>query len=334
MLKTKIIVNLKAKNGKAEGKWETFKAKLSIPFEEHITLYPGHARELAEEIAFEAQELAEDVLIVAFGGDGTVHEVIDGIGESGYVQIGAVPAGSGNDFHRGFTLFKKPSNLEKYVYNPSGDAWMDLGRFYSETGQYMFVNGAGIGLDAYIAHQVNQSNLKKAFNSIYLGQLTYTYFLFRCLLKFRRFNLTLRTESDKMSFENVWLATVSNQPFFGGGMKISPTSKPDDGQIELTIVHRLSAVKLLLMFISVFFGTHTKLKEVTQLTGKSFSLSVDEVIHRHADGEYAGMTIPYQETRFEVKPARWKLANCKKDSALPEHPLNGEERMEKMERGS
>ncbi|MFC4409745.1 diacylglycerol/lipid kinase family protein [Chungangia koreensis] len=334
MLKTKIIVNLKARNGKAEKKWDRFKSKLSIPFEEHITLYPGHARELAEEFAFEAQERAEDVLIVAFGGDGTVHEVIDGIGESGYIRIGAVPSGSGNDFHRGFTLFKNPSDLEKYVYNPTGDAWMDLGRFFSETGQYMFVNSAGIGLDAYIAHKVNQSSLKKAFNSVYLGQLTYSYFLFQCLLKFRPFNLTVQTESDKMTFANVWLATVSNQPYFGGGMKISPKSEPDDGQIELTVVHRLSAMKLLVMFISVFFGMHTKMKEVTQLTGKSFSLTVDEVIHRHADGEYAGMTIPYQETRFEVKPARWKLANCKKKAGLPDQLFNGEERMEKMERGS
>lgn len=334
MLKTKIIVNLKAKNGRAERNWERFRSKLSIPFEEHTTLYPGHARELAEEFALEAQELAEDVLVVAFGGDGTVHEVIDGIGESGYVRVGAVPSGTGNDFARGFTLFRKPSDLERYVYNPTGDSWMDLGRFSSETGQYMFVNSAGIGLDAFIAHKVNQSKLKKTFNRFYLGQLTYSFFLFHCLFKFRRFKLTVQTESDTMTFENVWLATVSNQPYFGGGMKISPYSEPDDGQVELTVIHRLSVFKLLLMFGSVFIGTHTKMKEVVQISGKSFCLQVDDVIHRHADGEYAGMTIPYQETRFEVKPARWKLANCKKETGLSLPSENGEERLEKMERGS
>ncbi len=103
-----------------------------------------------------------------------------------------------------------------------------------------------------------------------------------------------------MNFQKAWFVTVSNQPYFGGGMKLSPESKPNDGELEVTIVHNLPHIKLLFLFGTVFFGAHTKLSEVTQLKGSQFHVRVTEPLFFHADGEIIGstdhknLTITYQ----------------------------------------
>ena len=77
-------------------------------------------------------------------------------------------------------------------------------------------------------------------------------------------------------YEKVWFVTVSNQPFFGGGMKIAPKADPTDGCSDVTIVHHLSRLKLLFVFITVFFGKHTRFKEVVQYKGKKISIKSDD----------------------------------------------------------
>ncbi|MFX3673171.1 MAG: diacylglycerol kinase family protein [Paenisporosarcina sp.] len=300
-----IIVNPLAGNGRALSKWERFKKGINFSYEVMMTKGPKDATAIAKKVSARNTNL----LLIAFGGDGTAHEVIEGVVGCKHCTVGVVGAGSGNDFGRGFVSFKSPSQLNHYVSSSNLSKSVDIGLLKSKKKDYYFVNNAGIGFDAVVAFNVNQSSLKKWLNHFGLGKIAYTYYVILTLLTFKRFELTVNNEEMKEHFQNVWFATVSNQPYFGGGMKISPNSNPSDGMIELTVVHDLSRLKLLLVFATVFFGIHTKFKEVQQFTSGSFNLSTNQTVYRHTDGEFAGSTYREEMDEFLVLRDQWEIAD-------------------------
>lgn len=303
-----IIVNPIAGNGKSLQRWERFKSGLNFSYELTMTKGPKDATTIAKN----ASKKNEELLLIAFGGDGTAHEVIEGVMGCFHCTVGVVGAGSGNDFGRGFLSFKYPSQLNDFVTSLKQTKLIDIGFLKSKEQDYYFVNNAGIGFDALVAFKVNQSSLKKWLNQFGLGKLAYTYYVFQTLVTFKRFHLTISNGYNTEQIQNVWFATVSNQPFFGGGMKISPNSNPSDGIIELTVVHNLSRLKLLVVFATVFFGKHTKFKEVRQLKSSSFRLSTDQNVYRHTDGEFAGVTKANNPDDFHVISNQWKLVQFSK----------------------
>lgn len=302
-MKVLIIVNPVAGNGKSLRSWERFKIGLDFSYELTMTKGPKDATAIAKN----ASKMNEELLLIAFGGDGTAHEVIEGVIGCLHCTVGVVGAGSGNDFGRGFLSFKNPSQLNDFVTSFKQTKLIDIGILKSKEQDYYFVNNAGIGFDAFVAYKVNQSPLKKWLNQFGLGKLAYTYYVFETLITFKRFHLTITNGNNTEQIQNVWFATVSNQPFFGGGMKISPNSNPSDGVIELTVVHDLSRLKLLFVFATVFFGKHTRFKEVKQLTSSTFRLSTDQNVYRHTDGEFAGITTENCTDEFHVIRNQWKL---------------------------
>ncbi|WP_394188368.1 diacylglycerol/lipid kinase family protein [Paenisporosarcina quisquiliarum] len=303
-MRVTFIINPLAGNGKAERKWQTFKEGLDFPYEFFLTRAAKDATAIATDVS---KDNEKNHLIIAFGGDGTVHEVIEGLLDTDFSIVGVVGAGSGNDFGRGYVAFKTPVEINEYVRSEKNHQMMDIGIIQNKNLPYYFVNNAGLGFDAFVAFKVNQSPFKKWLNQFGLGKLTYTYFVIYTLLTFKRFNLSISTKSDQLEFKNVWFATVSNQPYFGGGMKISPTSNPSDGLLELTVVHDLSRLKLLVVFATVFFGKHTNFKEVHQMQAPLFKLSTDTSVYRHTDGEFAGLTEPFIEDEFNVQQEKWRL---------------------------
>lgn len=305
MMKVLIIVNPLAGNGKAVLRWERFRKDLNFTYEVLMTKGPKDATAIAKT----AVEMNGQLLLIAFGGDGTAHEVIEGVMGCHHCTVGVVGAGSGNDFGRGFLSFKSPAELNHYVSSAMLTKSNDIGILKVKGQDYYFVNNAGIGFDASVALHVNQSSLKKWLNYIGLGKLAYTYYVIKTLFTFKRFQLTVGTNQIDLQFSNVWFATVSNQPFFGGGMRISPNSNPSDGQIELTIVHDLSRLKLLVVFATVFLGKHTRFKEVHQFTSTSFTISTSQNVIRHTDGEFAGTTTADVVDEFMVLKDQWKLVH-------------------------
>lgn len=298
-----VIVNVRAGNGKSKIIWQQLKQQLKTPFQEYMTEFPGHGTELAKTIV---QQCNTKTLILVVGGDGTIHEVINGTIQSEHVAVGFIPAGSGNDFARCFNSFKTAEEIDQYVQSVGAIQKMDCGMI--EIGDSkVFVNNAGIGFDAYVVKQANQSNIKKRLNKIGLGKLSYVYFLIISIFSFRCFNLEIEHNGNIKKFEHVWFATISNQPYFGGGMNISPKSIPNDGRLELTVVHNLAKWKLLLLFVTVFFGKHTGLKEVDQMSADQFTLRVSEISFCHTDGELIDYTDSTKPIQFSVMPNSWNL---------------------------
>ena len=100
-------------------------------------------------------------------------------------------------------------------------------------------------------------------------------------------------------------------------MKISPNSETGDGVLKLTIVSGISRLKLLLVFGTVFTGTHTRFKEVIQLSGSQFRLKTDRQVYRHIDGDYAGKSPINEPIQYGVSKSRWNaINNGKKEDVL------------------
>ncbi len=298
-----IILNPIAGRGESEKIWDDWQRQLSITPIIHRTQYKGHAFEIAQKINEEARKKQEQTCIIAIGGDGTVHEVLNGVLDNDLIILGVIKAGSGNDFSRTYRVFNSPGQLQQFLHRSNKECH-DCGVVEFQQPR-VFVNNCGIGFDAFVAELTNGSKVKKRLNQLGLGKLSYVYYVILGLMKFKPFELVTIRNGEKQTFQNVWFATLCNQPYFGGGMKISPHSKTNDGKLELTVVHNLSRIKLLLVFGTVFFGKHLRFREVTQLTGQHFQLLYHTQLFCHADGEI----VEHHATTlsFYVKKHSWYL---------------------------
>ncbi|MGG3693156.1 diacylglycerol/lipid kinase family protein [Heyndrickxia ginsengihumi] len=110
------IVNPAAKNGAALRTWNKIEKMLKekIEFEVYYSKRAGHAKKLAAHLAIEKQH---PFLLVAVGGDGTIHEVVNGIISHPHVIIAYIPAGSGNDFSRGYKLPQNPQKCARIIFD-------------------------------------------------------------------------------------------------------------------------------------------------------------------------------------------------------------------------
>lgn len=287
------IINPKARNGYCFKIWKKIEALLEtekVTYLAFFTEYSGHAKFLANQIASQNHN---QKLIVAVGGDGTIHEVMNGIVNFKNITLGFIPGGSGNDFSRGFHIPSDPHNALLVILRllKEEGLFIDLGKIsFEDQSEHFFINNMGAGFDAVISYEVNKSQMKAVLNKLSLGRLVYVYVLLKKLFTFKTTTIDLSIDGKKHIFEQTWFVTVSNQPYYGGGMKIAPKAVPDDGLMEVTVVHQLSKLKLLLVFISVFWGKHVYFKEVKTFTGRDISIQSDSSLFIHADGENIGST--------------------------------------------
>lgn len=299
------IVNEYAGNGKGKKAWHRIQQDLTIDYQVVFTQYEGHGQEIARQYT---QHNDQRWLVVVIGGDGTIHEVVSGVVCNDRVLIGVVSAGSGNDFARSFRVFRQAKHIEAFLQSENSGTLMDVGKLQFGTAPAeIFVNNAGIGFDAYVTKLTNNSRIKFYLNKIGLGRLSYATYVVKGLFTFPRFDVTVRYNDEEQYFKQAWFVAMSNHPYFGGGMKISPASKPNDGKIEVTIVYNISRMKLLLVFATVFFEKHTKFKGITFLQSDQFDITVhaDEMVC-HTDGDYTGVVERKTTIHCSVMQDVWK----------------------------
>jgi len=301
------IVNEAAGNGKGKKVWHQLQKQLTIDYQVAFTEYEEHGQEIAKQWA---QQQQDKNLLIVVGGDGTIHEVFSGVVHNELIIVGVVRAGSGNDFARYFPTFHNAQQIEDYVMTAAmANAKIDAGKVQlGNRRDEIFVNNAGIGFDAYVTKSINTSRLKFYLNKIGLGKLSYAIAVSRGLFSFDCFNVTIRSGEEEWQFQRAWFVAMCNQPYFGGGMKISPAAKADDGRVDITIVHDISRIKLLLVFVTVFFEKHTKFKEITFLQGQHFDIIVnDDKIDCHMDGNYSGSVQQGSIIHCTVQQNAWNI---------------------------
>ncbi|WP_303969929.1 diacylglycerol kinase family protein [Sporosarcina ureae] len=299
------IINEQAGDGKGAKVWASLRKNINYSF--HLTERRGHAIELTKQLA---GQTSESLLLIVIGGDGTIHEVLNGVVGYPHVTVGVMKAGSGNDFAREFPAFTNLQEIENYIaIKPIKRKTVDFGSVQLDTvHQRYFASNSGFGLDADISLAASQSTIKKTLNKWKLGSVVYALTVAKSLLAFKPFNAEIQIGSDIRMFRKVWMITVSNQKYYGGGMKISPQSIYDDGEFELTVVHSISTLKFLAVFLTVFTGSHTRLKGVSTYTSDTFIIEPDRMVGCHTDGEYIGTTSD-RPVICKVDERKWYVAD-------------------------
>jgi len=245
------------------------------------TTVPGRAIQTGEAVegsgAFLACKAVIDGanVVAAAGGDGTVGEVANGLIGTG-VPLGVLPMGTGNDFARTIRL---GTNLElavqALVFGETRS--VDLGK---GPGGY-FINIAGCGFDAEVAHRINHYFRRLRGTMAYLAAVIQT------LASMKPTPITL-TIDDVQRTETVMLCAIANAKTYGGGMRIAPNADISDGLFDIVLVGNIGKIEFLRAFPQVFKGTHTDHPKVTVLQGKHVRIESEHAMPVLADGEEIG----------------------------------------------
>jgi diacylglycerol kinase (ATP) len=187
-----------------------------------------------------AEEWREGLLIVA-GGDGTINDVVNGLGRAGFpegVTLGILPAGTGNDLAATLCIPEDP-DLAKDVILHNRGRWLDVARVRSEgIGERFFINVATGGLGAEISN-VNDEELKKRW-----GKLSYLRASLEVAREFDVRELTLYLDGEGREVGAVNIA-VGNCRYTGGGWPATPKANPEDGLLDVVVIETLGAGELL-----------------------------------------------------------------------------------------
>jgi len=239
------------------------------------------------ETACRAQKQGFNRLVVV-GGDGTLHEVVNGVHLNG-VELGIIPTGTGNDFCRSLGIPPDPFAAADYIF--SGDLRkVDIGTING----HLFVNVAGVGFDAEVAHRVNSSRLLHRFS----GTGAYLLGVLAELLQYRNTPMEISVDGTALNGE-IFLAAVGNARYYGGGMKIVPQAEMDDGLFHLCIARNVNLWDALTTLPKMFSGRHLEHPKVTCIPGREITISSPRDLPVHADGEIVSKS----PARFRILPA-------------------------------
>ena len=288
-------------------KTERILQKKGLRYYVYNTEYAGHAKKIAEEIL---KNHTTRAILLVVGGDGTLHEVINGAARFSHAVVACVPAGSGNDYARGVQKILNIKQVIQLLNEPDVSTFnIDLGKMrYMEEDKF-FVNSLGLGFDASICKVVNESKRKKFFQKWKLGKFIYLYYLFKQLFLFKPFPLHIEVDGRRNEYNKVWFIVVANQPYFGGGLKVSPAASINEGKFHVIVVHNIPSYLFLLVFVTVIWGGHLKMsKWVDAFTCRQIHMVTEKEVPIQADGEVIG----HSEVLAKVAPKKLKVIS--KDS--------------------
>lgn len=231
-----------------------------------------------------------DALVVV-GGDGMVHLAVNALAGSGRpgsrVPLGIVPTGSGNDAARtlGLPLDDVTAACRRISAGmATGGRPIDLGRIIADGGTRWFAGVLSAGFDAAVNERGNRWRWPR-------GKARYNLAMLRELVTFRAIEYTVTdyTETDDGDSwqQGAMLISVANGQSIGGGMRITPDARLDDGMLDLFVVSPLSRTRFLAVFPRVFSGRHVGHPAVELRRVRRVRLSARNVV-AYADGERIG----------------------------------------------
>jgi diacylglycerol kinase (ATP) len=281
-----VILNPTANRGKMNQHRALLRNRLEVePRAEYVeTTRQGEAQERAMNAAIEGRP------VIIVGGDGSVHEVVNGILSAGKrVPLGIVAAGSGNDY--AWNTLKLPQDPTAAIERAftgqlvESDAGMVNGKY--------FVNSFSVGLDADIAVAANwMKNIPFMSGSrLYYGttikQLLFGYH--RC--PWLKIVVDGGEEPIEVATKRYVLMAVTNGPTYGAGFRINPTADYRDGLLDICTISYTPLPRALKLLPIVQKGEHTGLPEVTFFRSRSVHIESREPVNVQLDGETGNATI-------------------------------------------
>ena len=283
-MKPCLIVNPASGNGRTGRNFDAIARAIRRAigdFEALFTRARGDGVRLADEALGQGARL-----VVAVGGDGTASEVVDGIlhrPRDPDVLFGFIPRGTGGDFRRSVGI---PVDVDEAarVLAGTGSLQIDLGRveFRGHDGRPLvrhFANVAGCGISGLVVQKVEAGS--KALG----GKLSFTIASAKALLGWRDAPVRWRADGGPWVEQNITGLNVCNGSWFGGGMRVAPDARMDDGLFDVVIWSGLGFVDLLTKRRMLYDGSHVSLPntrvlrarvvEVEPLDGAAVLLDVD-----------------------------------------------------------
>ena len=241
-----VILNPKSGGGRGARLRDEIQRELSarsVDVVMHETRAAGHARDLASEaVALGA------TLVAAAGGDGTIHDVANGLLSSEKrVPLAIIPGGTGNDFAKVVPGARTRSGAYDVIARPAFRDF-DAGLVKWSSGSEFFVNGMGTGIDVEVVRQILRLPRLP-------GPVKYLLGLFRALAVYRPITLRATLANDTIE-RSVMMFAIGNGICQGGGFYLTPHARPDDGMLELCVVQEIPLWKVALVLPLVMRGTH------------------------------------------------------------------------------
>lgn len=283
-----LIANEKHVTGKNAKKLDIVRGvfdRAGKKYEVLLTHKAGDAKAYAEKITSDG----EKNILVSIGGDGTLHEILNGFKDFENNSLGLIPIGTGNDFAASAEIpldakqaaeiiaFREPERID-FIEFSSGLRSMNI---------------VGMGIDVDVLKRVYEKNLT--------GKSKYAKALASILLHFKSQKFTLKYNDTEEELYGL-ICTVCNGKQLGGGMKINPQAKINDGCIELFVCDFISKWRIIGMFLKLMTGRVHKIKEARSIKVKSVTIipHADEYLLQ-ADGEL------YNNIPFEASVVPGKL---------------------------
>lgn len=281
--------NAKSKNGRNILKTiKAFAEERMDEYEIHETSGPGDATEIAMMLT---QNPLEKVIVIV-GGDGTVNEVINGLGDYSNITLSVIPTGTGNDFARGLKIKKNVKRTLNNIINMDNVIKINIGltQLGDDDGvdfeKHRFVVSSGVGYDARICEINNVSNTKNVFNKIKLGKLSYTYFGVTQMFNSKYGDVTLELDDGTdIYLKDFIFCSAHNLPYEGGGFLFAPKALGGDGYLDLCVVNNVSRLKALYLLPLALRGKHIGHSGVNVYRCKSVIIKAKKRLSVHTDGE-------------------------------------------------
>lgn len=311
--KTLVVLNPAARRGAAGKTFPQVKAALEAAglvfdfVETHTAL---HAVRLAWEAPLNGYEQ-----IIAVGGDGLVHEVVNGLmrasNEGETIPLGVIPLGTGNDFVKALPPPLSPGeHRDDWVkalprVTRGVTALLDVGRIVGDVPapghphpQY-FANGMDVGFGARVAREIHKAPFHMT------GLPAYLFGVFTVLMNYRSLRVKVTLDDGEVIERESTMSAVANGRCFGSSFWLTPFAMPDDGILDVIISKQLGRVGILQIIPLILKGKHLNHWAVTSRRARKIIIESSEPLTVEADGE-----LPFLEARrleIEILPARLRL---------------------------
>jgi YegS/Rv2252/BmrU family lipid kinase len=259
------------------------------------TVYPGQATDMAHEAAQAGYNI-----VAAVGGDGTVHEVVNGLmrvepGER--PALGIIPTGSGNDFATNLGLPTAPGQAARHLF-AGQTRTIDVGRITDGVGRSEYWNNStGIGFTGAV--NINARGMRRIS-----GLMMYFLAALTAIVRDHH-SYPMRVDVDGQEFEeNVATFSVTNGPREGGGFPVTPDAEMDDGLLSYMFIKQVDRLTMLRLLIEAINGRHVRYPQVKCGTAKAITIEAGRGVPIHTDGEVFGSwEADIRYVKLEIVPA-------------------------------
>jgi YegS/Rv2252/BmrU family lipid kinase len=269
-----IIFNPKARSGKSGAFLEKVESRLRAENAEYIiheTLYAGHAESLAKELS-----QTEEVLIIV-GGDGTIHEVVNGLVDPKKTSLALIPAGTGNDFCTAAGIADADKVMEQLLHGEAKET------DYIEAEGRRSLNAGGMGIDVDVLERASRGWIK--------GKIKYLFSLISSLMHFRGYQVRVHVNGE-IHNEKAFIVSICNGSDIGGGIRICPGATIDDGKIELVMVRYMNFWGTIKTFVRLLKGKILESPQTLHYYCDEVAILPDRARTVQLDGElYEGYSV-------------------------------------------